>query len=237
MTVDCFRRWNGNSKPAEISLDCPSAAVINSQSVKTAEAGDPRNSAWQHARRYSAGADRRHRVCPDDRCGADHDAALHGAVVGGTRKHGGRHPTQTEGLSAHIISRLTHGFSIRCLRFTSDVAVAHARLASGWRAAPLPGGRRTLWIASKSFRIYIPFSFPGLSLSQGLLDVNRSSQAEHMSWPPIARCPDGGLCARAGEGARRWWLLRLRKLVRNRACCKIRRADTAANHGIIGILP
>lgn len=66
-----------------------------------------------------------------------------------------------------IISRLTHGFSIRCLRFTSDVAVAHARLASGWRAAPLPGGRRTLWIASKGFRFYIPFSFPGLALSQG----------------------------------------------------------------------
>src|SRR5208283_461125 len=34
------------------------------------------------------------------------------------------------------ISRLTQGFSIRCLRFTSDVAASHARLASGWRAAP-----------------------------------------------------------------------------------------------------
>jgi len=60
--------------------------------------------------------------------------------------------TQTEGLSGHIISRLTQGFSIRCLRFTSDVTVSHARLASGWRAAPLPGGGRTLWIASKGFR-------------------------------------------------------------------------------------
>ena len=52
-----------------------------------------------------------------------------------------------------IISRLTQGFSIRCLRFTSDVAAAHAGLASGWRAAPLPGGGRTLWIASKGFRL------------------------------------------------------------------------------------
>ncbi len=60
--------------------------------------------------------------------------------------------TQTEGLSGYIISRLTQGFSIRCLRFTSDVAVARARLASGWRAAPLPGGGRTLWIATKGFR-------------------------------------------------------------------------------------
>ena len=63
-------------------------------------------------------------------------------------------PTQTEGLSGYIISRLTQGFSIRCLRFTSDVAAAHARLASGWRAAPLPGGGRTLWIASKGFRLH-----------------------------------------------------------------------------------
>ena len=48
--------------------------------------------------------------------------------------------TQTEGLSGYIISGLRQGFSIRCLRFTSDVAGAHARLASGWRATPLPGG-------------------------------------------------------------------------------------------------
>jgi hypothetical protein len=48
--------------------------------------------------------------------------------------------TQAEGLNGYIISRLTQGLSIRCLRFTSDVAASHARLASGWRAAPLPGG-------------------------------------------------------------------------------------------------
>jgi hypothetical protein len=66
-----------------------------------------------------------------------------------------------------LISRLPHGFGIRCLRFTNDVAVAHARLASGWRAAPLPGGRRTLWIASKGFRFYMPYPFPGLGLTQG----------------------------------------------------------------------
>src|ERR1700689_2329322 len=62
--------------------------------------------------------------------------------------------TQTEGLNGYIISRLTQGFSIRCLRFTSDVAATHARLASGWRATPLPGGGRTLWIASKGFRLH-----------------------------------------------------------------------------------
>jgi hypothetical protein len=63
-------------------------------------------------------------------------------------------PTQAEGPSGYIISRLTHGFSIRCLRFTNGVTAAHARLASGWRAAPLPGGGRTLWIALKGFRLH-----------------------------------------------------------------------------------
>src|SRR6478672_1405310 len=46
----------------------------------------------------------------------------------------------------------TPGFGLRCLRFTSVVAGAHARLASGWRAAPLPGGCRTLWNAMEGFR-------------------------------------------------------------------------------------
>jgi hypothetical protein len=43
-----------------------------------------------------------------------------------------------EGFSVFMISRLPQGFSTRCLRFTNAVAVAHARLASGWRAPPLP---------------------------------------------------------------------------------------------------
>jgi hypothetical protein len=58
-----------------------------------------------------------------------------------------RRPQRVENLGA-----ASHGFSIRCLRFTRGVAAPHARLASGWRAPPLPGGRRTLWIATKSFR-------------------------------------------------------------------------------------
>ena len=39
-----------------------------------------------------------------------------------------------------------------CLRFTTRVATRHARLAFGWRAAPLPGGGRTRWIATRGFR-------------------------------------------------------------------------------------
>ena len=57
-----------------------------------------------------------------------------------------------EGFGAFMISRLPQGFSARCLRFTNAVAAARARLASGWRAPPLPGGRRTLWVALKGFR-------------------------------------------------------------------------------------
>ena len=39
-----------------------------------------------------------------------------------------------------------------CLRFTTGVTARHARLASGWRATPLPGGSRTRWIATRGFR-------------------------------------------------------------------------------------
>lgn len=46
----------------------------------------------------------------------------------------------SESSSRNMISRLTQGLGIRCLRFTTGVAAVHARLASGWRAAPLPGG-------------------------------------------------------------------------------------------------
>ena len=67
-----------------------------------------------------------------------------------------------------MISRLPQGFSARCLRFMSAVAAAHARLASGWRAPPLPGGCRTLWVALKGFRsssILLSRAFPDASWS------------------------------------------------------------------------
>jgi hypothetical protein len=61
----------------------------------------------------------------------------------------------SEGFSTIMISGLPQGFDACCLRFTSGVAATHARLASGWRAAPLPGGGRTLWIASKGFDLHV----------------------------------------------------------------------------------
>ena len=47
---------------------------------------------------------------------------------------------------------LPRRFITCCLRFTTGVAARHARLASGWRAAPLPGGSRTRWFAVRGFR-------------------------------------------------------------------------------------
>src|SRR5215213_2443492 len=44
------------------------------------------------------------------------------------------------------------------------LADARTRLASGRRAAPLPGGCRTRWITMKGFRLH-PSPFPGLTLT------------------------------------------------------------------------
>lgn len=102
--------------------------------------------------------------------------------------------THTEGLNGYIISRLTQGFIIRCLRFTSGVTASHARLASGWRAAPLPGGGRTLWIASKGFRLRFHSPFQDFSCRKGRLcqaPVRRASGRAGLSvalYPPRRHC-------------------------------------------------
>ena len=76
-----------------------------------------------------------------------------------------------------IISRLTQGFSIRCLRFKSSVAATPARLASGWRAAPLPGGGRTLWTAAKSFRPYRLPPFQDFACRNQILSTSALSRS------------------------------------------------------------
>ena len=73
-----------------------------------------------------------------------------------------RRPQRSQNIEAD-----SQGFSIRRLRFTSHVAVAHARLASGWRAAPLPGGRRTPWIALKGFWLHLRPPFQVLTCRDG----------------------------------------------------------------------
>ena len=59
------------------------------------------------------------------------------------------------------------GFGTCCLRFKSDVATTPAKLASGRLAWPLPGGRRTLWIATKGFRSKSHPPFLDLSWRKG----------------------------------------------------------------------
>ena len=58
---------------------------------------------------------------------------------------------------------LPRRFVTPCLRFTTPVAARHARLGSGWRAAPLPGGSRTRWIATKGFRSFFLLSRTSLA--------------------------------------------------------------------------
>jgi hypothetical protein len=60
-------------------------------------------------------------------------------------------PVNTEGVVGLRFRGLPRRFITCCLRFTTGVAARHARLASGWRAAPLPGGSRTRWIATRGF--------------------------------------------------------------------------------------
>jgi hypothetical protein len=61
-----------------------------------------------------------------------------------------------------MISRLTPGFSICCLRFTSGVAIAHAKLASGWRAATFTGRELNPLERIERFQFIFP-PFQGLS--------------------------------------------------------------------------
>jgi len=56
-----------------------------------------------------------------------------------------------EGLGRWLISGLTHSFGTRCPTLHAWRCRTRARLASGWPARPLPGGRRTPRIAMKGF--------------------------------------------------------------------------------------
>ena len=58
--------------------------------------------------------------------------------------------------SLHRFRGFLRRFITCCLRFTTGVAARHARLASGWRAAPLPGGSRTRWTATRGFSSWRP---------------------------------------------------------------------------------
>ena len=75
------------------------------------------------------------------------------------------------------------------------VAVGHARLGSGWRAAPLPGGSRTRWVAMKGFSSsHPPFQTFAWRYAIFLeIDVCRSleqgSPGSYRAFPPLPAPP------------------------------------------------
>ena len=70
---------------------------------------------------------------------------------------------RTTKASARMISGLTRSFDTCYRTLHAWRCRTRARLASGWRAAPLPGGSRTLWTVAKGFSSFSrSSSFPGL---------------------------------------------------------------------------
>ena len=63
---------------------------------------------------------------------------------------------KNEGTDIENFEAPSRRFITCCVRFTTNVAARHATRASGWRAAPLPGGSRTRWIVTKGFRTSHP---------------------------------------------------------------------------------
>ena len=107
----------------------------------------------------------------------------------------------TEGLSGYPISRLTQGFSFRCLRFTNGVTATHARLASGWRAAPLPGGCRTLWVTSKGFRLHSILLFRTSPVAMGMWAKASIPPGSPSSGEPGGSAPHALPCGRRLTGS------------------------------------
>jgi hypothetical protein len=54
-----------------------------------------------------------------------------------------------------LISGLTHSFGTCCRTLHASRCRTRARLASGWPARPLPGGSRTLWVATRGFCSFV----------------------------------------------------------------------------------
>ncbi len=84
--------------------------------------------------------------------------------------------------SLHRFRGFLRRFITCCLRFTTGVTARHARLASGWRAAPLPGGSRTRWIATRGFSSWHP-PLQGLAWRNNL-QVAGNEIVAHLSGTP-----------------------------------------------------
>ena len=81
------------------------------------------------------------------------------------------------------ISRLTQGFSIRCLRFTSDVAATHARTRFRLAGCASTGRASNPLDRYERFQVTFPSPFPGLSLSQVESSRKSTLRLVASTWP------------------------------------------------------
>ena len=90
-----------------------------------------------------------------------------------------------------LISGLTRSFGTCCHTLHAWRCRTRARLASGRPAGPLPGGSRTLWIATRGFSSFLrSSSSPALLTLMGFASLYRGRDA-HCWTPPaqIRTCP------------------------------------------------
>ena len=75
--------------------------------------------------------------------------------------------------NVHVIEAHSHGSQARCLRFAAEVALVHARLASGWRHPLARRDRSTSGPAPGSYEKFpsLDFPFPQASLGAPRLRV------------------------------------------------------------------
>jgi hypothetical protein len=84
----------------------------------------------------------------------------------------------SEGFSVSVISGLLRGFSTCCLRFKNDVAITHAKLASGWLACLCREGVEPSGSLRKvSDHVFIPLSWT----SPGATAMNSRRRMGHPS--------------------------------------------------------
>ena len=104
-------------------------------------------------------------------------------------------PFENRGSSVTTISRLTAG--LWHLLSTLHERCCHHPCKTRFRLAgsPLPGGRRTLWIAMKGFRFYISSPFPGFILTRRRLVLDGSEHSRTM-------IESGGQTAARSQAAR-----------------------------------
>jgi hypothetical protein len=100
------------------------------------------------------------------------------------------------------ISRLTQGFSIRCLRFTSDVAATHAKTRFRLAGCASTGRASNPLDRCERFQVTFPSSLPGLALSQAESSPNRTLSENQRCYQRVAQTFDSAIvCPRTAKKA------------------------------------